>query len=245
MKNLILFISVLLFFASCSAPKSIYDNLTSVDKDQAYVAGFLNSKEPILSPGDKLSISIWGHEDLSIGSINSVYSSNEETGKWIVINDQGEVNLPKVGRVKLAGYTLKESNYILEEAYQVHIKTPIVNVRVLNHYVTGLGEIKNPGKYELDNDDLTLIQFIAQAGGIAEHGNMEEIAVVRTVQGQPTKVEIDLSNAEDFKFHHMILQPDDVIYIAAKSSKSFNSKLKNATPIASIITAIGLFITLL
>ena len=62
--------------------------------------------EKVLSPGDKISLSVWGHDELSVGSVHSVYSIPEEAGKWLQIDESGDANLPQIGKVKLEGLTL-------------------------------------------------------------------------------------------------------------------------------------------
>ena len=117
--------------SSCSTPTTLFYN-TDPLRTESVVPLSSFSKDPKLSAGDKITISIWGHEDLSIGSVNSVYSSNEETGKWVVVDDDGMVNLPKIGRVKIAGYTTKEANFFLEQQYLQHLKDPIINLSLIH-----------------------------------------------------------------------------------------------------------------
>jgi len=137
MKNVLLLAAICLCcLTSCSTNQALFNNEISEEDNYLILKKHFHQKEPILKSGDKITISIWGHEDLSIGSVNSKFSSNKETGKWIAIDHLGEVNLPKLGRVQVAGYNLKEVNYLLEKKYSAYLKDPIINVRAVNHYVT-------------------------------------------------------------------------------------------------------------
>lgn len=99
---------------------------------------------PVIQVGDKISVTVWGHPELSIGDVTGVAVSNESTGKWLIVDNLGEVKLPKIGKVKLAGYNIKEANSILELRFSDQLQNPIVLVRVLNHRVTVLGEVLRP-----------------------------------------------------------------------------------------------------
>ena len=200
---------------------------------------YFRPKEPVIQPGDKVTLSIWGHEDLSIGSLNSSFSSNEATGKWIVVDNDGEVNLPQLGRVKIAGYDIKEVNYLLEEKYNKLIKDPIINVKVLNHYVTVLGEVNRPGKIQLDNEQVSLVQIIGEAQGLSPYAKGEQVKVIRTVQGKPVELVVDLTDLVAFSEYNVMLQPDDVVYIGPNKKKGSDEKLRRATTVTGILTGIA------
>ncbi len=220
-------------------------NATPQGDNSEILTKYFKAKEPVLQSGDKITISIWGHEDLSIGSVNSAFASNEETGKWVVLNNDGEVNLPKIGRIKLSGLNLKEVNYQLETSYSKYIKNPIINVRVLNHYVTVLGEVNKPGKYELDNETIRLVEMLGQAEGLGEYANAKHIKIIRTVNQQPVELITDMSQLISLRDYNVILQPGDVVVVSSNGKKSLDEKLKRATPVAGIITAVALVVSLI
>ncbi|MCC6724413.1 MAG: polysaccharide export protein, partial [Saprospiraceae bacterium] len=155
--------------ASCQPPQQLFQSPGPPADNRNVLKQYFQPKEAVIQPGDKLSLSIYGHEELSIGSVNSVYNSDEVTGKWLVVDNDGEVNLPLVGRVKVAGYDIKEVNYLLEEKYRVLLKDPIINARVVNQFVTVLGEVNKPGRYPLDNEQMTLVEIIGSAAGLSAY----------------------------------------------------------------------------
>lgn len=91
-----------------------------------------------LEEDDRLSILVWGHQDLSI-TIN--------------IDPDGEISLPLLGKVKAAGLTLAELQELLEEGYSEYIREPQVSLSLLDYkrsQVMVLGQVRNPGTYELE-----------------------------------------------------------------------------------------------
>lgn len=197
-------------------------------------------EELVIQSGDKITISVWGFEDLSIGSVNSSFSSGDATGKWLIVDKLGEINLPRIGRIKITGYNLKEANYVLEKMYeQSGIKDPIINIRILNHYITVLGEVNAPGKYKIDNENIDLIQLLGDAKGLTKYAKTAEVKLIRKVGTQNKEVIINLSDAAMLNGQNYQLKSNDIIYIPPKKSKRFDEMAQQATPIAGILTSIA------
>ncbi len=242
MKTLFQIAILSLILSSCSTPTTLF---TDTEDSSARLPQSFYGKvqDPVLGPGDKITISIWGHEDLSIGSVNSIYNSNEETGKWVILDDDGMVNLPKIGRVKISGYTAKEANFFLEQQYQKHLKDPIINIKILNHYVTVLGEVNRAGNYKIDNERVSLIQLLGEAGGLTDYAKADGIRLIREEKNISTHYHIDLSNAELLHQQNIILQPNDVVYVIPKKGKETGKKAAKAAPFVGIITGVAVLIS--
>ena len=225
--------------ASCSSTAQLFENEQAAAPAPVILRQYFQAREPVIKPGDKLAISIWGHEDLSVGSVNSVYNSNEATGKWLVVDNDGEVNLPQIGRVKVGGLDMKEVNYQLATKYSRLIKEPIVNVKVLNHYVTVLGEVNAPGKYALDNEQLTLVQLIGEARGLSAYAKADYVRVIRTVNKQPVELKVDLTDIAAVSEYNVVLQPDDIVYVGATRKKDADARLRRATTVSGILTGLA------
>ena len=80
MKNLFFLAAIgLSLFSSCSSNQALFNNETDVADNRRILKQYFSQEEPVLKTGDKITISIWGHDNLSIGSVNSNFSSNKET----------------------------------------------------------------------------------------------------------------------------------------------------------------------
>ena len=198
LQRLVFPLFLLSLLASCSSPQQLFESNRQTSSNRQILQQHFSPKEPVIQAGDKITLSIWGHEELSIGSVNSVFSSNESTGKWIVVDNDGEVNLPQIGRVKVAGYDVKEINYMLESKYSKLLKDPIINVKVLNHFVTVLGEVNSPGKYQLDNEQVSLVQMIGEAKGLSAYAKGQDIKVIRNVTRQPVELIVNMTDLATF-----------------------------------------------
>lgn len=232
-KAAILFVSgmiVLLLFSSCNR-YALYQQ----DAKAGAPAPEVEMPEKILAQGDKISLSIWGHDELSVGSIHSVYNSPDETasGKWLMIDQNGEVNLPQVGKVKLEGMTVRAAEEQLKKLYSAQLQHPILNLRLLNNQVTVLGEVQRPGTYLFHTDFTRMVDMIGKANGFTDYAKTTEIKIIR---GTKT-IKIDLTDAS---FNQMTVLPRDVIYVPPGRNKAFDRFASKLIPLASLLTALAL-----
>jgi len=244
MKKLLIALSIAAFLlSSCTTSKSLFQSdLTAIENASNLSTHFINI-EPTLKPGDKITMSIFGHDEWSVGSINTNFSTNEATGRWLLLDADGQVNLPRIGRLKLAGYTAKEVNYLLEQKYAEIIKNPIINVRVLNHFVTVLGEVNKPGKYRIENEETNLIQMLGMAQGLSPYAENTRLKIIRTVNNRPVELSIDMTDLVTAHQYNITLRPDDVVYIESNRKKSSEEFFKIATPLAGIATAVAVLVS--
>jgi polysaccharide export outer membrane protein len=118
-----------------------------------------------LGVGDKVRVTIFGEKDLS-GDFD--------------VNDQGEVTLPLIGSVRIAGKTVTDAETVITAAYgKNYLVNPHVNLQVMNYrpfFI--LGEVKNPGSYPYING-MTIVNAVALAGGYTPRANTRGIEVKR------------------------------------------------------------------
>lgn len=184
---------------------------------------------------DKLSLSVWNHDDLSLGSVFSIYNSNEAYGKWILVDQAGYVQIPKLGKVKVLGMSTTEAADTISRMYAKHINNPIVVVKVLNRYVTILGEVRAPKAYPLEKEQMGLIEILGKAEGFTQYANLNEVRLVRN----GLNYTLDLENGDAYRFDKLILQSEDILIVSAKKGKVLDQKAPTLIPFASALTAIA------
>ncbi len=233
-RTMLLLLFSMCIFSSCN--KYVLYSHTATDNQQKQGTASTSTDEPLeklLQPNDKISISIWGHEDLSVGSVHNIYNVQEETGKWLMIDSKGEVNLPQIGMTKLEGLTLLEAKKVLENAYGKFIVDPIINLRILNNEVTIIGEVQRAGIYIYSTDNIRLVDLIAKASGFTDYAKTTKIKIIR---GKESFV-IDMTNTS---LSDTRVYPNDVVYIPPSGGKKFDRFSAKLIPLASLITAIAL-----
>ena len=244
-KILYLIIGVIgsLLLSSCAPSLTLFgDNAKPISRADKILEAW--QQTPTLQPGSKITVSIWDHEDLSVGSQNSQQNSGEQTGRWLLLDAQGEINLPKIGRIKLSGYNVKEASYILEKAYATQIQNPIVNIRVLNQYVTVLGEVLQPGVISLNDDNMTLEQLIGATKGFTDYANVKRVTIIRETKGDKQMLYVDMTQLNALRMSVKLL-PDDVVYVPPTPRKNFNKIAQEATPIAAVVSTLAVVVSIL
>lgn len=215
---------------------------------------FRGGAEPILDPvspvyrirvGDKISLSIRDHADISLGSIHEIYNSSEVYGKWVLVQEDSTIDLPGMHDFKIAGLTLEQAEQVIKQHHSDQIRDPEVTLRVMDLQVTLLGEVKNPGSYVIDRDKADLLEVLGKAGGLNYYAELQSIEIIRQGEEKVHKYAVDLSKFETIEREKIWVYPDDVIYVPSKALQHTEKRLGNAIPFASVITALALILTLL
>ncbi|MCS6824406.1 MAG: polysaccharide biosynthesis/export family protein [Cytophagaceae bacterium] len=167
---------------------------------------------------------------------------NRETPKYLV-RDNGMVFLPMIGDIKLEGYTLRQADSILSEAYSkfyynVYVITKFENKRVVVLGALG-GKVLN-----LENENTNLIEVIAQYGGVSQESKAHNIRVIRGDLKNPQVTIIDLSTIEGMKKATLNVEPNDIIYIEPQR-RILPQTIQDLSPIISLVLSILTFIALL
>jgi polysaccharide export outer membrane protein len=155
-------------------------------------------------------------------------AGNASQGQTYQVEDDGTVALPVIGHVPVAGLTRAEAAKHIEELYRKNLlKDPIIDLKIVNLKITILGEIKAQGNYPLIKDKTTLIEMIGEAGGLTEKANEKNIKIIRGDPQNPQVSEIDLSKVKTLADPRIILQNNDIIYIAQNKRAVKSDQLQN------------------
>lgn len=189
---------------------------------------------------DKITISVWNHDDLSVGSLYGIYNSNEVYGKWLMVDAAGNIPVPHIGVVNVGGLTIRQAKDTLIKRYSALVVNPVLEVKVLNKDVTVLGEVKTPGNYLLEKENNSLVELIGRAGDFEFYADRKHIQVLRMADGLQRKITVNLTG-RDQKFETNIqLHPHDIVVIPSRRGKMWDKKSGSVIPVASVISALAL-----
>lgn len=175
------------------------------------------SKEYHLTPGDVLSIQLWAYPELTPPIAGQ--NSNQVLG--FTIDQNGEVYLPLIGRIKLSGKTLTSSTLLLRNQYSKYLKHPDVIVRMLSYegqrYFVN-GQVEKSGQYNLNGQPISLYTALSQAGGVkVETGDNANIQLIRN--GQTYNLNIFQLEQQGLSLHKLLIQPNDTIFVNTKQNQ--------------------------
>ncbi len=165
-------------------------------------------------------------------------SSNPELISYLIDNE-GNIDYPVLGKVKLLGLTVEEAKNVFREKLSEYLKNPIINIRILNYRISVLGEVRNPGRFDISGERVSLLEAIAMAGDLTIKGKRKNVLIIRDFNGNKTYTRVDLTNKELFNSPVYYLTQNDVVYIqpnkSAISTASLDSRISTAISIASIV----------
>jgi len=196
------------------------------------------NKEYILAPYDYLSMNLYSIEGFKLVDITASGGGGQGGGMSYIIEQDGKVKLPVIGKIQLGGLTLKEAENKLEELYSKYFINPFIVMKVSNRqcYIffaeSGKGAIIN-----IPNENMNIIELIASAGGITESSKASRIKVIRGDPHNPEIHVIDMSTMEGLKSSDLTVQSHDIIYVEALPRYS-SKLLTQMTPFIGILTSI-------
>lgn len=160
--------------------------------------------EYIIGPADVLSVSVLNQEDLE---------------RTVRVRPDGRFSFALVGEVQAAGLTPEQLQQNLHASLAKYINVLPGEVSVMvdsvhSYTVSVLGEVRAPGRFEFQ-EQVTVLDALAQAGGLTEFASRSDIVVLRTRQGKTQRMRFDYKEAVnwDSPVPRMLLMPGDVVVV--------------------------------
>ena len=236
-------IGLLILSSSCA-----YRNNVMFSHDSGFVSAQLSAEARALEsnytikPNDLLNVKVYTKKGEMIIDPEYELNKNLTTNRIqrpdpeYLIGLDGFVFLPMVGKVKLEGLTIHESNLKLIDLYSEYFVDPYVITTYTNKRVTVLGA---PGGQiiPLTNENITIAEVLALSGGLQKNGNAEKMKLIR---GEEVFL-IDFSTIEGYYKTNQLVKAGDIIYI-----EPINRAIAdNANVFALILSIISTTTTLL
>lgn len=239
-KNLF-FISLfsLMLLASCSSYKKVpyLQNSNEWSVMEQAVAVY----EPRIQPNDLLSIIVTNPDNpTSSLAYNLVapsdysriqYLTSQPTLQNYIVDANGDVTIPNVGKVNIGGKTIAEAEQMILERVKSSFSTlPAVVVRFVDFKISVLGEVTSPGTFTIKNGKVTILEALALARDLTIYGQRDNVKVVReNSDGKREIAELNLNDASILNSPFYYLQQNDVVYVTPNESKARNSDIGSST----------------
>ena len=169
----------------------------------------------------------------SSGSSTSSESSASANGIMAyTVDKNGDIDFPYFGKIHVAGLEHTEIAELIKKMLieSNQIKSPTVVVEFMNHFVTILGEVSHPGRFNINRDKTTLLDMLGLAGDLTISGRRQPVKVLRSFGGSCQVYEVDLCRgAELLRSPVFYVQPNDLVYVEPNSKRMNESTLNNNT----------------
>lgn len=203
----------------------------------------------IIQPYDNLFIRVTTPDPELAEMFNTVsaetagYGINELSADLLsyTVDDDGTIELPYAGKFMVAGKTLNMVKVELDKALKSYIADAVVTVKLVNNYVSIIGEVGNPGKYPIYKDRLNIFQALAMAGDLGVYSNRQKLQLIRQTPDGNVIKEFSVQDRSIIGSQFFYVMPNDVIYAPPMKGRFFQM---DSFPYSIILSTITTFVLL-
>jgi len=138
------------------------------------------------------------------------------------VDNDGYIEIPFVGKMIAAGRTLSDLKAELDTTFKHYVTDAAITVRLVNNYVSLVGELRNPGRYLLTKDRINIFEAISLAGDMTEFSDRQKVQLIRPSPFGPLVKEFSLSDRSILTSEFYYVMPNDIIYVKPMSGRMFS-----------------------
>ncbi|WP_090120566.1 polysaccharide biosynthesis/export family protein [Lutibacter oricola] len=247
MKKILYSAFVLLFLTSCVTNKQLtYFQGDPVEQTEITK---LNNEPYRMQVNDILYIDIKGNNP----EIISMFKSSETSGttsnqggtlyfNGYSVDRHGNIRIPYIGDLNVLGYTAKEVREKIELELAKFFKNPeqiFVTVKLAGIQFVVTGEVGSPGTISLMQNQVSIVDALANAGEITEVGDRKNVTIIRKSLDGVKKFKLDMTNMEVFNSENFYIQPNDILYVAPLKQKSLGTGTTAFQTFSTVVTVLS------
>ncbi len=137
------------------------------------------------------------------------------------VDADGFIEIPYVGRIEVAGMKLPEIKARLDSIFTDYVTDAAITVRLVNNFISIIGEVNSPGRYPLSKDQITIFEAISLAGDLSYYGNRQKAQIIRPSPYGPIIKEVTLLDRSILTSEYYYVLPNDIIYIMPRRGRTF------------------------
>lgn len=246
-----------LFFVSCSSIKNI-PYISNSDSYQA--ADGVALPEARIMPKDQLMIFVYSPNDIDAVkqfnfAVRGQFMKNDGTDRAYgyatriayIVDNEGNIDFPLVGKVNLLGMTKKEAINSITEKIRPFLQEStevIVTIWFAEYPVSVFGEVNKPGTFNITSERVTVLEALAMAGDMTIYGQRNNVKLIRTgLDGEKEIHELDFTDANILNSPYYYMQQQDILYVEPNDVKKQNAEVGQTTTLwfrgVSIFVSIG------
>ena len=250
-KRLLFLFSLPLLLAACTS----YKNVPYLQNPEAVndLEGTLPLYDAKIMPKDLLSITVNTSDpqaaapfnltmqtSINVAQANSTYVTSQPTLQQYLVNNEGEIDFPVIGKLKIGGLTKTAAEKLIREQLRPYLKeTPIVTVRMSNYKISVIGEVNRPGTFTINNEKVNLFEALAMAGDMTVYGIRSNVKLIREDNnGQRNIISLNLNEQNILHSPYYYLQQNDILYVESGKAAMRSAKMGNITPWVSVLSVL-------
>lgn len=223
----------LIFLSSCSSSKTVlpyFTDISDIPQGSTPAGDYL----PEIKPDDELFITVnssaplaTAHYNLPVGNpatVGDLTMSVTARQQTYVVDSQGDIVFPVLGKIHVAGMTTEQLQAHLTEEISKEVSDPIVRVQLMNFQVAVAGEVQRPGTITVTRSRFSILDAISAAGDLTPYGERSNVLLVREENGERKFVHLDLNSSTLLESPYFYLRQNDYVYIEPNKIRQANSK---------------------
>ncbi len=228
-------------FISCNTYKQIPYFLNLPDSGKVFRNGISvnplgKNNDIVIKPGDELNIEIFmadgslvpigsiGQNNQNIPQFNKVKSESivsNNTPNYYIVDGVGCIEIPSIGKALVSDISLDSAQKLILKMAELHLRSPVVKIKIVNFTITVLGEVNNPGKYIINKTQVSLLDALGLAGDMTVYGKRNNVIVMHTNEDRSTKlIRVNLNDTLSFKSVGFYLRQNDIVYVEPTKGKA-------------------------
>jgi polysaccharide export outer membrane protein len=139
------------------------------------------------------------------------------------VDETGNIEIPFVGKVEVAGKTLFEVKTDLDSIFSNYVSDAAITIRLVNNFINVIGEVRLAGRYLITKDRLNIFEALSLAGDMSAYGNRQKVQLIRPSPYGPVVKEFSLSDRSILSSEYYYVMPNDIIYVMPMQGRSFQT----------------------
>lgn len=252
-RYLLKFIHLYLFpflLFSCSSSKNVAyfqnDDVTSLEASQVLYEARILPKDILTITISTINPEAATTFNMTVPTVmnqrqNASSTSQPALQSYLVGND-GTIQFPVIGTLHVGGLTTKETEQLILKQilpYMAETENPIVTVRLSSYSISVMGEVQNPGCYQVSREKVSVLEALAMAGDLTIYGVRNNVRLIREdATGKKTIYKLNLNDANLLNSPYYYLQQNDILYVEPNKAKAQNSDIGSMTTLWFSATSI-------
>lgn len=225
---ILLFGHIVVMLASCGNPKELRYFQGSFDSAKL---SQINYKEPVIQTGDVLSIRVYSDNNkeaiepynmVALPGMQTAGTTNITSSGYLV-NEEGYIQMPGLGSIKVAGITLSELQKLLDVKFKGLLSNPYYNISFLNFKITVLGDVGHAGTFTFPTQKVSIMDVLGMSGDLTMYGRRSNILIIREQNGKREFGRINLLSPDVFNSPWYYLQQNDIVYVDMLDKKAVST----------------------
>lgn len=175
----------------------------------------------VIGPQEVFEIEVVGAERLS--------------GTYLTDGD-GRISFPLVGLLDLNGLAPNEAADLiansLRGSYLLNPQVRVIPANIPPRTVSVGGQVKEPGEYPVQTKQ-SLLRVVNQAGGLAEYAALDDVLILRTVNGQRYIGAYSIAAIQRGNYEDPTVYPNDIVFVGDSPARRRLDSILRFAPLLS------------